>query len=121
VGLDANWSAFSPGICLFLHNLQNLSDEDFAAVDFGCGDGQFYQCFRSAWRREATVQMYAPRLGALQLHLLHALTHYATVLIRRSRWLNWPRRTVWKRFQAKALLTGARNSETHLSNLQPST
>jgi hypothetical protein len=111
-GYDSAWSMFSPGIFLFLDILENLRDDDVKTVDLGCGKGQLYNCFGNMRYLEARVQICAPRFRGFQLNLLHTLAHYVTILIRRIRWLNWARRAVWKRFQAKALFTGARGPET---------
>jgi CelD/BcsL family acetyltransferase involved in cellulose biosynthesis len=100
VGFDSAWSAFSPGIFLFLSILQSLRHEDVKTVDLGWGNGQFYQCFGNMRRSEARVQICAPKLKALQLNLLHTLTHYVTTLIRGTPGLNWARRAVWKSRQA---------------------
>jgi Acetyltransferase (GNAT) domain len=102
-GFDAAWSAFSPGIFLFLYILENLSDEDIKTVDLGYGNGQLYECFGNERRSEGRVQIYAPKLSTLQMNLLHTFTQYATILIRGTPFLNWARRAVWKRRQALAL------------------
>jgi CelD/BcsL family acetyltransferase involved in cellulose biosynthesis len=99
---DSAWSAFSPGIFLFLDILEDLQDQDIKTIDFGCGDGQLYKCFGNMHLHEARVQICAPKLSALQFHLLHTLTHYATLLIRRTPSLNWARRIVRKERQAMA-------------------
>jgi len=100
---DSDWSAFSPGIFLFLHILENLHDEDVKTVDFGSGNGQLYHRFGNMHLREARVQICAPKLRALQFHLLYTLTHHVTLLVRRASFLNWARRIVWKKRQAAAL------------------
>lgn len=102
-GFDAAWSAFSPGIFLLLHILENLQDDNIKTIDFGCGDTQLYHGFGNVRLREARVQICAPRLRALQFHLLHALAHYATLLIRKTPSLNWARRIVWKKRKSTAL------------------
>jgi hypothetical protein len=119
VGYDQSWSMFSPGIFLFLKILEDLRHEDIETVDFGCGNGQLYHSFGNVRRPEASVRICAPKLGALQLNLLHALTDYATTLIRGTPCLNWARRAVWKRMQARALLASAGGRERHLAELQP--
>jgi hypothetical protein len=101
-GFDAVWSDFSPGIFLFLYILENLRDEDIKTVDLGYGNGQLYQCFGEVRHSEARVQIYAPKLSALQLNLLHTFTRYATILIRGTPGLHWARRAVWKSRQALA-------------------
>ncbi len=101
-GFDAAWSDFSPGIFLFLYILENLRDKDIQTVDLGYGDGQLYQIFGNVRHSEARVQIYAPKLSALQLNLLHTFTRYATILIRGTPFLNWARRVVWKSRQAQA-------------------
>jgi hypothetical protein len=101
-GFDEAWSAFSPGIFLFLNILENLRDEDIKTVDLGYGTGQLYQCFGDVRCSEARVQIYAPKLNALQLNLLHTFTWYATALIRGTPGLNWARRAVWKGRRALA-------------------
>jgi len=100
---DSDWSAFSPGIFLFLHILENLHNEDVKTIDFGSGDGQLYHRFGNMRLREASVRICAPKLRALQFHLLHNFTHYLTLLVRRTPSLNWARRIVWKTRQATAL------------------
>ncbi len=120
VGFDAAWSAFSPGIFLFLSILENLA-QDVTTVDFGLGDGQFYRCFGNVQCREASVQMYAPRFGALRCHLLYVLTYYTTILIRRTPFLDWTRRAIWMRAKRNARLLGGRNLERFENNLQSST
>jgi hypothetical protein len=119
VGFDAAWVAFSPGIVLFLNILENLRDADVNTVDLGCGNSQFYQCFGTERRPEARVQICAPKLNALQLNLLHTLTHHATILIRGAHCLNWARKTVRKRRQIRALLSKAGDQKRHLSDRQP--
>jgi CelD/BcsL family acetyltransferase involved in cellulose biosynthesis len=44
VGFDSAWSEFSPGIFLFLNIIESLRNSEVEAVDFGTGNGQFYQC-----------------------------------------------------------------------------
>jgi hypothetical protein len=99
-GFDAAWSAFSPGIFLFLNILENLRDEDVKTVDLGYGYGQLHQCFGNVRCSEARVQIYAPKLSALQLNLLRTFAQYATILIRGTPGLDWARRAVWKSWQA---------------------
>jgi CelD/BcsL family acetyltransferase involved in cellulose biosynthesis len=101
-GFDAAWSDFSPGIFLFLYILENLRDENIKTVDLGYGNGQLYQCFGDVRCSEARVQIYAPKLSALRLNLLHTFTRYATILIQGTPGLHWARRAVWKGRQALA-------------------
>lgn len=103
VGFDPAWSALSPGIFLFLNILENLHCENVESIDFGCGNGQLYKCLGLVRRPEARVQICAPKLRALQLHLLQTLTHYVTHLIQGTSCLNWARRAFWKRRKAAAL------------------
>src|ERR1700676_2696757 len=103
VGFDPAWSAFSPGIVLFLIMLETLGDEDVESIDFGCGNGQFYKCLGLVRRPEVRVQICAHRLRALQLNLLHISPNYATSFIQGTSCLNWARRAVWKRREAAAL------------------
>jgi hypothetical protein len=102
-GFDSAWSAFSPGVVLFLNILENLRDEEVETIDFGCRNVQLCHCFGKVQRMRAHVQIYAPKLSALRLNLLYTLTYYATVLIQRTRCLNWARKAVWKIRKASAL------------------
>jgi hypothetical protein len=102
VGFDAAWSAFSPGIFLFLYILESLRDEDLTTVDLGYGHGQLYECFGTVRRSEARVQIYAPKVGALHVKFLQTAAQYTTLLIRRTPFLTWVRRAFWKRRREKA-------------------
>ncbi len=102
VGFDAAWSAFSPGTFLFLYILENLRDEGLKTVDLGYGNGQLYECFGNVRCSEARVQIYAPKIRALQVKFMQTAAQYATVLIRRAHFLFWARRAFWKRRQAQA-------------------
>jgi hypothetical protein len=102
VGFDAAWSAFSPGIFLFLYILESLREEGLTTVDLGYGYGQLYECFGTVRRTEARVQIYAAKIGALHVKFLQTAAQYTTRLIRRAPFLTWARRAVWKRRQAKA-------------------
>jgi CelD/BcsL family acetyltransferase involved in cellulose biosynthesis len=119
---DSAWSVFSPGIFLFLDILENLHDQDIKTIDFGCGDGQLYQRFGDIRLREARVQICAPKLRALQFHLLHTFTQYVTLLIRRTPSLNWARRIVRKERQAmaQARLMLTADAETNSGQKSPS-
>jgi CelD/BcsL family acetyltransferase involved in cellulose biosynthesis len=117
-GFDSSWSTFSPGITLFLKILETIRHEDVKTVDFGCGNGQFYHCFGDIRFSEACVQMSAARLGALHLHLLEASANYATSLIRRTPYLNWARRAVWKWAQARATLPEPEDQRRRFNKLQ---
>ncbi len=101
-GFDAAWSDFSPGIFLFLYILENLRDEDIKSVDLGYGDGQLHQIFGNVRQSEARVRIYAPKFSALQLNLLQTSARYATILIRRTPFLNWARRALWKSRKERA-------------------
>jgi CelD/BcsL family acetyltransferase involved in cellulose biosynthesis len=96
VGYDPVWSKLSPGIFLFFKILEDLRDEDIAAVDLGCGDIQFKQCFGDLRSVESSVHIYAPTLRGIQLNLLCTATHRLTVLLRHMQWLKWPRRALWR-------------------------
>jgi hypothetical protein len=96
VGFDATWSEYSPGIFLFLEIVERLRDADIESIDFGTGTGQFYQSFAKVRRPEARVQIFAPKLRGLGLNLACTLAHHATLLIQRTSWLDWPRKTLWK-------------------------
>jgi hypothetical protein len=102
VGFDEAWSAFSPGIFLFLYILENLRDEGLKTVDLGYGDGQLHEIFGNERVSEARVQIYAPKISALQVNCLQTIAQYATRLIRRTPSLNWARRAFWKMRQAQA-------------------
>jgi hypothetical protein len=119
VGYDQSWSIFSPGTFLFLKILEDLRHEDIEDIDFGCGNGQLCHSFGNVRRPEASVRICALKLSALQWSLLHALTDYATIMIRGTPYLNWARRAVWKRRQAKALLAGVDGRGRHPTGLQP--
>jgi hypothetical protein len=60
VGHDPVWNKFSPGICLFLHILEDLREEDIKIVDFGYRDMQFKRCFGDVHRVESRLHIYAP-------------------------------------------------------------
>ena len=96
VGFDSTWSEYSPGIFLFLEIIERLRDADIESIDFGTGTGQFYQSFAKVRRTEARVQIFAPKLRGLGLNLACTLAHHATLLIQRTAWLDWPRKTLWK-------------------------
>jgi hypothetical protein len=100
---DSAWSAFSPGIFLFFDILEKLHDEDVKTIDFGCGNGQLYQCFGNMHFPEARVRICAPKFRALQFHLLRDLAHYVTLLIRGTPSLSGARRILWKKRQAASL------------------
>lgn len=119
VGFDSVWSAFSPGIFLFLNVLENLWDEDIRTIDFGCGDSQLFQCFGKVRRPEASIRIYAPNPTSLQLNLQHTLTHYTTLLVRRIPYLRGAKRFVWKRAQGRVFFPRARDQEPRPSNLPP--
>jgi Acetyltransferase (GNAT) domain len=102
-GFDAAWSTFSPGIFLFLQLLEDLKVEDIRTVDFGYWHRQLHRCFGSVRRPEASVQICAPRLRALQFHLLRDLMNYLNILLRAIPSLKWAAKIVWKRKQAAAL------------------
>ncbi len=96
VGYDPGWRAFSPGLYLFLHILDDLREEDINVVDFGYKDIQFKRCFGTFRRVESRVHIYAPTLRGIQLNLLSTATQratdYANLLFRRTRSLEWARR-----------------------------
>jgi Acetyltransferase (GNAT) domain len=96
VGFDSTWSEYSPGIFLFLEIVERLRDCDIECIDFGTGTGQFYQSFAKVRRLEARVQIFAPKLRGLGLNLACTLAHHATLMIQRTSWLDWPRKTLWK-------------------------
>jgi CelD/BcsL family acetyltransferase involved in cellulose biosynthesis len=111
-GFDSAWSAFSPGILLFLKMLEHLREEEVETIDLGCMNVQLCHCFGKVQRMQAHIQVYAPKLRAFRLNLLRTLTHYATVLIRGTRCLGWTRRVVWKIRKASALAQIARDSRS---------
>jgi Acetyltransferase (GNAT) domain len=96
VGFDAAWSEFSPGIFLFLKVIESFRDSDVETVDFGTGNGQFYESFAKLRRPVARVRMFAPGFRGSQLNLLHAVAHHATLLIEGTYSFGWPRKTIWK-------------------------
>jgi Acetyltransferase (GNAT) domain len=103
VGFDLAWSAFSPGIFLFLYMLENLRDQGLTTVDLGYGNGQLYESFGTVRRSEARVQIYAAKVGALHVKFLQTAAQYTTLMIRRAPFLTWVRRALWKRRRAKAI------------------
>lgn len=96
VGFDSTWSEFSPGIFLFLEVIECFRDLEVDTLDFGTGDGQFYQSFAKLRRTEARVRMFAPNFRGLRLSLLHTVAHYLTLLIQGTSYLEWARKILWK-------------------------
>ena len=96
VGFNSAWSDFSPGIFLFLKIIEDLANLDVETVDFGTGDGQFYDSFAKTRYPEARVHIFAPRLGGLELSLMQTMARYVTLLIQGTSCLVWARKAIWK-------------------------
>jgi hypothetical protein len=98
VGYDPIWAGFSPGIFLFLNILESLQDAGIETVDFGRGSSQLKQCFAALRRVEVCAHIYASTLRGLQLNLLSATTHRATIIARRIYCLEVARKLFRNRF-----------------------
>jgi hypothetical protein len=96
-GFDPAWSAFSPGIFLFLSILEDLREENIETIDFGYGNIQFQRSFGDLRRIESRAQIYAPTPRGIQLNLLRTMTCRTTncvrTLVRWAHGLQLPRQT----------------------------
>jgi hypothetical protein len=65
-------------------------------LDFGTGNGQFYESFAKLRRTEARFRIFAPNFRGLRLNLLRTVAHHLTALIQGSSYLEWTRKAFWK-------------------------